>query len=262
MNTENIAHILLICVIVVAMFAISFAGQVNADHMDNVIDISEPTDETKEEKETSEPTEAPTKPVEETTEPEVKEDIIELGTKPEEESEVEEEPTPVTIVGPDEFMVTIKKSLNEAGSTVKDHPFTKYYNVPLSPDIQDHIFKVCEEHGIKPEIIIAMIRKESYFTIDIMGDNGAAYGLLQVQPRWHQNRMDRLGVTDLLDPYQNITVAVDYLAECLRLGRGSYDWALMAYNGGPSYAREMTEKGEVSYYAQIVQKWARQYASY
>ena len=262
MNTENIAHILLICVIVVAMFAISFAGQVNADHMDNVIDISEPTEETQEEKETSEPTEAPTKPVEETTEPEVKEDIIELDTKAEPEIEVEEEPVQITVVSPDEFMVTIKDSLRDTVSVIEDHPFTKYYNVPLSPDIQDHIFKVCEEYNIRPEIVIAMIRKESYFTIDIMGDNGAAYGLLQVHPRWHQDRMDRLGVTDLFDPCQNITVAVDYLAECLRLGRGSYDWALMAYNGGPSYAIEMTEKGEVSYYAQIVQKLARQYASY
>jgi soluble lytic murein transglycosylase-like protein len=54
-----------------------------------------------------------------------------------------------------------------------------------------------------------------------------------------------------LNPYHNITVGVDYLAHLINLN-GSLEWALMAYNGGPSYAYGMMESGELSWYATSV----------
>lgn len=213
MNIEKLAHILLVCVIVVALFAMCMVTVVNADQIDDAVTVS--------------------KPLSKSMGDNIKERIS-----------------------------TLRCVIEAARDEVKASMPARYFNVPLSTEIQDHIFAVCKEYGIEPEIVIAMIQKESYFNADIMGDNGAAYGILQVHPRWHYDRMERLGVTDLMDPCQNITVAVDYLAECIRMGGGSLDWGLMAYNGGPSYAREMWAKGEVSYYAQIVQKWARGYERY
>ena len=60
--------------------------------------------------------------------------------------------------------------------------------------------------------------------------------------------MERLGVTDLLNPYENVAVGVDILAEKLDEGLGT-SWALMAYNGGNQYANEMKEAGRISDYA-------------
>lgn len=126
-----------------------------------------------------------------------------------------------------------------------------YFDVPLDHKLQDHIFALCEEKGIDPAIIIAMIDKESKFDIDIIGDKGKSYGLMQIQPRWHKERMEELGVTDLLDPYQNVTVGIDILAELLESGE-SLEWALMAYNGGHSYANRLIAEGRLSTYASTV----------
>ena len=127
----------------------------------------------------------------------------------------------------------------------------EYFDVPLEESIQDHIFAVCEESNIDPKLIFAMVKKESGFNIDAIGDNGMAFGLMQIWPKWHHTRMDILGCPDLLDPYQNITVGVDYMEELLNLGRG-VEWALMAYNGGPNYANEKRAAGIVSDYARVV----------
>lgn len=126
-----------------------------------------------------------------------------------------------------------------------------YFDVPLDHKLQDHIFALCEEKCIDPAIIIAMIDKESKFDIDIIGDKGKSYGLMQIQPRWHKERMEELGVTDLLDPYQNVTVGIDILAELLESGK-SLEWALMAYNGGHSYANRLEAEGRLSTYASTV----------
>ena len=81
-----------------------------------------------------------------------------------------------------------------------------------------------------------MIDRESSFRADAVGDSGDSVGLMQVKERWHSERMERLGVFDLFNPYQNVTVGIDYLAELLGKYEGSLEMALVAYNMGPSGA--------------------------
>lgn len=119
-----------------------------------------------------------------------------------------------------------------------------YYDVPLSEDLQFHIIKQAERRGIDPAIILAMIWKESTYYCKAVGDGGNSLGLMQVQPRWHSARMEKLGCTDLFDPYQNVVVGIDYLAENLTR-YGSIEAALTAYNAG-SYT------GTVTSYAKTV----------
>jgi hypothetical protein len=122
-----------------------------------------------------------------------------------------------------------------------------YFDIPLEKSLQDYILELCYEKYIDPELIFAMISVESSYKADTIGDNGNSFGLMQIQPRWHQKRMDKLGCDDLLDPYQNVTVGIDYFTEMLEEG-GTIKWALLAYNGGPSYANRMTDAGETSAY--------------
>ena len=107
----------------------------------------------------------------------------------------------------------------------------EYYDIPLSEELQEYIFTECEERGIKPEIVFGMIERESQFREEAIGDNGNSFGLMQIQPYWHSGRMERLGVTDLLDPFQNVAVGIDYLAE-LVLKYDNIEMALTAYNAG------------------------------
>ena len=104
-----------------------------------------------------------------------------------------------------------------------------FYDCGLSLDLQEDLREACEESGVDMALALSVIQQETNFQ-NIVGDNGNSYGYMQVQPRWHQERMDRLGVTDLMDPASNFRVGCDYLAECL--DRYPMASALSAYNSG------------------------------
>ena len=134
---------------------------------------------------------------------------------------------------------------------VETEPVTTYYDVPLSQDLQDYIFKLCDERGIDPTIVIGIIERESKYDASTIGDNGNSLGLMQIQPRWHQARMTEYNCTNLLNPYENVCIGIDILADLIDSGN-SLEWALMAYNGGSGYAYDKVSRGEVSDYAYTV----------
>lgn len=125
-----------------------------------------------------------------------------------------------------------------------------YDSVPLDKHLQNYIIKQAHAKGIQPQIVMAMIERESDYDITNMGDGGESYGLMQIQPKWHSERMDKLGCTDLLDPYQNVTVGIDYLCELLSRYDGDMAKALVAYNQGhykgtvTAYAKGVLEKAD------------------
>lgn len=144
-------------------------------------------------------------------------------------------------------------------SELKAHepPGRTYFDVPLEEELQDYIFDICEEYGVDPELIVSMIFHESNFDSAVIGENdsGYSYGLMQIMPRWNYERMERLGCLDLLNPYQNVLVGVDLVAEYVQKGYG-IEWALMAYNGGPSYANRKAAEGVVSGYVTRIMDYA------
>ena len=104
--------------------------------------------------------------------------------------------------------------------------------VPVAQlEINDHIDKMAKRYGLNPDVIKALIEEESGWGESAEGDNGQSVGLMQIQERWHKERMKRLGVTSLYDPEQNITVGCDILSELLNK-YGNYRDALSAYNSG------------------------------
>lgn len=136
----------------------------------------------------------------------------------------------ILITEPQETPEIPKKPAAETIPTETEEP-AALYDVPLSTDLQLHIVNEADAYGIDPAVILAMAYRESTYNASAIGDGGNSYGLLQVQPGWHSGRMERLGCTDLLDPFQNVTVAVDYLGELLGI-YGSIEAALTAYNRG------------------------------
>jgi soluble lytic murein transglycosylase-like protein len=120
-----------------------------------------------------------------------------------------------------------------------------YDSIPLDKELQNYIIQQAHANGIQPQIIMAMIERESDYNITCMGDGGDSYGLMQIQPKWHNERMKKLGCTDLLDPYQNVTVGIDYLCELLSRYDGDMAKTLVSYNQGHY-------KGTVTAYAKGV----------
>lgn len=149
--------------------------------------------------------------------------------------------------------------------TVPSEPSVEYFDIPLSEDLQSYIFKLCEDSSIDPAIIVSMIFRESSYNAGIVGDSGISLGLMQIQPRWFQQRMSELGITNcgescthetcLLNPYQNVLLGIDYVAELMSTGK-SIEWVLMAYNGGPAYADGKAAAGEITKYVTNVLEYS------
>lgn len=118
----------------------------------------------------------------------------------------------------------------------------------ISVDAKAACVKYGTEYGICPELLMAMIETES--SGNQYAVNGTCTGLLQVSARWHQDRMERLGVTDLFDVNGNVKVAADYLVE-LAERYGDLPVVLMKYNGD-SRAELHYETGFVSEYAEKI----------
>ena len=125
-----------------------------------------------------------------------------------------------------------------------EDPEVILYDVPLDDDLQRFIISKAMEYDIDPAIVMGMIYRESTYRADVIGDSGRSFGLMQIQKRWHKARMERLGVTDLLDPYQNVTVGIDILAGHIDSWGGNVEMALVAYNmGGEGAKKNCFDKG-------------------
>lgn len=131
----------------------------------------------------------------------------------------------------------------ENGQTVIDdlnHPNTreieeaeaylKENRVEVPADIEEFCIKYGKENGIAPELLEAIIWKESRFQPGVVNAAGTCHGLMQISKGSHRNRMDRLGVTDLYDPEGNIAVGTDYLRELFEANE-DVATVLELYNG-------------------------------
>ena len=125
------------------------------------------------------------------------------------------------------------------------------YDVPLLSELQLYISDLCDRYGVDMPLVLAVIGQESNYNAGALGDDGNSIGLMQIQPQHHQGRMDKLGVTDLTDPYQNVTVGINLLAELIGENKGT-EWAVTAYNAGAGTADHNKAIGIRSEYTESV----------
>lgn len=87
---------------------------------------------------------------------------------------------------------------------------------------------------LDPQCILALIYHESRFNPTVVNSKTGAVGLMQILPKWHTQRAERLGTT-LTDPAGNIQVGCDILNEVYQQSK-SMSYALNVYAGGYPYA--------------------------
>lgn len=118
----------------------------------------------------------------------------------------------------------------------------------ISRQAHDACVMFANEYCICPELVMAIIERES--TGNPNATNGNCKGLMQISEKWHVDRMDRLGVTDIYDTVGNIQVGVDYLSE-LFLKYEDAATVLMVYHGEED-AVAKARRGEISDYAKRI----------
>lgn len=93
-----------------------------------------------------------------------------------------------------------------------------------------------ERDGIEPELLIAIMQKESSMRARVQNRYGAQ-GLMQVVRRWHREKLSKS--ESLFDPAVNVRVGADILEEYLEWAGGNLAKALKKYSGN---ARGYTNK--------------------
>lgn len=142
--------------------------------------------------------------------------------------------------------------------------YSRKTQLPSIPEYGPDLFKyyvddICQGYPeVDPAVAKAIIWQESRYEPDCKSDGGYSVGLMQVSTRWHMDRASALGVEDLLDPYSNILVGVDYLNDLLKQ-TGKLDLALMLYNMNHKDAYRLYNSGRLSKYATSVLAKADEY---
>ena len=122
---------------------------------------------------------------------------------------------------------------------VKAPEADKYRDIPLDHELQDVALAACEEYGVLPDVLYAVMEVESGYQPD--AQNGECCGLMQIHSinlPWLQ---EQIGTTDLSDPTQNIEAGAYILGGYLE--RYSLTDSLMAYNLGEGGAKAQWAQG-------------------
>ena len=131
----------------------------------------------------------------------------------------------------------------------------KPLDIPLEVGIQEFAYYLSHTYDIDFCLVVAIIQTESACQPNIISRTGS-YGLMQIHKVNHGWLADNLGLTDFLNPYQNIRAGV-YILNDLFDKYGDINKVLMAYNLGEHGAIALWQGGvyRTGYVNKILNTW-------
>lgn len=135
-----------------------------------------------------------------------------------------------------------------------DFVFTTEIPVTFGEDLQEFTYYLSAAYDIDYTLVLAIISKESSFVPDVISSTND-YGLMQINACNHEWLTEELGITDFIDPYENIKAGL-FILRGLFEKYDSTSKVLMAYNMGENGASELWEQGifESNYSKDVLQR--------
>lgn len=122
--------------------------------------------------------------------------------------------------------------------------------------ITNAAFNAAQDRGIDPTLVLAVAAVESKFKPGAVNPSTGATGLMQVVPKWHQDKvMDAGGESSLLLIAPNIEVGAAILAEYVDADAGNITSALGRYLGTAGANRYVNQvQREMEHLAKVLRK--------
>lgn len=142
----------------------------------------------------------------------------------------------VVEVGTRYSLASRSSSVTVPTSIITDGNF-KEYSISLPLEQQKYAYNLCQQYGLQYELFLAVMYKESGFNPNAIG-GGNSYGLCQIHVSNHAKLSRNLGVSNFLDPYDNMTAGAYLLANYMSSARSKVSgdavevYGLNAYNMG------------------------------
>ena len=128
----------------------------------------------------------------------------------------------------------------------------KEYNIKLSKELQIYAYNMATKYGVQYELFLAMMYVESGFNPNKISSTND-YGLCQINISNHSYLRKKLGVSNFLDPYDNIQAGAFFLARYFNSwGKSVSDratlelHALNSYNRGDGSYKKYLAKGNTA----------------
>ena len=152
-----------------------------------------------------------------------------------EDAEPTEQPSVILTLAEEPVPITYRV----CASVKADKPAKVYRDIPLSHALQDVALAACEEYGVLPDVLYAVMEVESGYQMD--AQNGSCYGLMQIHTINMEYLSSNISTTNLTDPEQNIQAGAFILGGYLE--KYSLTDSLMAYNLGEGGAKRLWKQG-------------------
>lgn len=126
-------------------------------------------------------------------------------------------------------------------------------DVPMDEDLQEFSFYLSKAYNIDFTLVMGLIQQESGFRADVISGSND-YGLMQINEINHPYITETLGITDFLEPYNNVRSGMFILRKLFEKYE-TPEKALMAYNMGETGASRLWEQGifETNYSKKVLQ---------
>ena len=124
--------------------------------------------------------------------------------------------------------------------------------IPMDKEMFLYTVETAEEYGLEPELVFAVMNVESNFDFHARSEDGSCIGIMQVHEINYEELRNRIFITNLGNPYENIKAGCFILSELLE--KYPLERALVCYNCGENGC-----KAETTEYSQKVIEIMMQY---